>query len=88
MAITVTRKKLKTHNNSNKRKVFTGDKKKSNKNINFQLKTQTLITKKQLDSRNAINKKWGFALSSFRSNNHHKEFIGRDKHRTKGRCLE
>jgi hypothetical protein len=38
MAITVTRKKLKTHNNSNKRKVFTGDKKKATKMLTFNLK--------------------------------------------------
>jgi hypothetical protein len=87
MATTVTRKKLKTHDNSNKRKVFTSENKKPTKMLTFNLKTQTSITKKQLDSTNAINKKWGFALISFRSNNHYKELIGRDKHRTKGKCL-
>ena len=29
--------------------------------LTFNLKIQTLMTKKQLDLRNAINKKWGFA---------------------------
>ena len=55
MAITVTKKKLKTPNSFNKRRVFTGDFKKM-KMLTFNLKIQTLITNMQLDSRNAINK--------------------------------
>ena len=49
MEMTVTKKKLKTPNNSNKTKLFTGGKKKSNKNANFQLKKSNFNNQRQLD---------------------------------------
>ena len=45
MEMTVTKKKLKTPNNSNKTKLFTGGKKRAIKMLTFNLKSQTLITK-------------------------------------------